>query len=383
MKKVFYLGITFFILIEFLNNYLLMRYPGSQQLNSVTFSHALYHYKIYFEIALLILITFSSIRVFRSGKIVIPMLFIVLGIASYVSFNYIITAERFFQQPKHFIMTSVAKNKVDTDKLVIGVSVNGVSKAYPVHFIMYHHQVPDTIDNKSIIVTYCPLCRTGRVYEPIVNGVHETFRLVGVNHSNAMIEDFTTKSWWSQETGICIAGKLKGTTLNEIQSYNMTLKQWIELHPNTSIMQPDPDYIKRYRTVDDYAVADSVETGNWKDQAFVVGVIVNTAATAYQWNQIVSSRVINDTVGNTPIVVVVAMDNKSFFVFENPTASPVLYQDNKLVVGNKEYMLSGVPLTEGIEPLIPVRAYREKWFSWKYAHPKTLRYTENTTQQPD
>ncbi|HEX5003066.1 MAG TPA: DUF3179 domain-containing (seleno)protein [Bacteroidia bacterium] len=377
MKKTFYRGIALFILLEFLNNYLLMRYPGSQRLNSIAFSHGLYQNKIYLEIVLGALILISCVRLFRSGKVVVPMLFIILGIASYVCFNFIITAERFFQQPKHFIMTSVAQNKVDTDKLVIGITVHGISKAYPVHYIMYHHQVPDTLGSQPIIVTYCPLCRTGRVYDPHVNGKHETFRLVGVNHSNAMIEDFTTKSWWSQETGVCIAGKLKGTTLTEIPSYNMTLKQWIGLHPNTTIMQPDPAYLNRYRTVDDYRVDNGNETGDWKDQTFVVGVIVDSSATAYQWNQLVKNRVINDTVGSTSIMVVVANDNKSFFVFENPSTSPVIYRSDTLVVAYRDYMFSGVPLTEGDAPLKPVRAYREKWFSWKYAHPQTTRYSAN------
>jgi hypothetical protein len=50
------------------------------------------------------------------------------------------------------------------------------------------------------MVTYCTVCRTGRVYGPIINGKKETFRLVGMDHFNAMLEDATTKSWWQQAT---------------------------------------------------------------------------------------------------------------------------------------------------------------------------------------
>ena len=69
------------------------------------------------------------------------------------------------------------------------------------------------------MITYCTVCRTGRVYSPIVNGKLEKFRLVGMDHFNAMFEDETTKSWWQQATGIAIAGPLKGSRLEEIPSH--------------------------------------------------------------------------------------------------------------------------------------------------------------------
>jgi hypothetical protein len=67
------------------------------------------------------------------------------------------------------------------------------------------HQVRDSINHIPVMVTYCTVCRTGRIYNPIVNGKAETFRLVGMDHFNAMFEDATTKSWWRQSTGECIA----------------------------------------------------------------------------------------------------------------------------------------------------------------------------------
>jgi hypothetical protein len=63
------------------------------------------------------------------------------------------------------------------------------------------------------MITYCTVCRTGRVFEPVVNGKFEKFRLVGMDHFNAMFEDVTTKSWWRQVTGEAITGKLKGQQL--------------------------------------------------------------------------------------------------------------------------------------------------------------------------
>ena len=101
-------------------------------------------------------------------------------------------------------------------RLVIGVVNNGEAKAYPIRFLGYHHQVQDTVGGKPVIVTYCTVCRTGRVFEPMVNGKPEKFRLVGMDHFNAMFEDATTKSWWRQVNGEAITGKLKGQQLPEV-----------------------------------------------------------------------------------------------------------------------------------------------------------------------
>src|SRR5206468_83632 len=99
-----------------------------------------------------------------------------------------------FYQPRHKNVVTVADNKVGLNKLVIGVTLNGEAKAYPIEIIGYHHQVQDTIGGTPVIVTYCTVCRTGRVFSPFVNGKKENFRLVGMDHFNAMFEDNTTKS---------------------------------------------------------------------------------------------------------------------------------------------------------------------------------------------
>jgi hypothetical protein len=44
------------------------------------------------------------------------------------------------------------------------------------------------------MITYCTVCRTGRVFSPDVDGKPETFRLVGMDHFNAMFEDENQKA---------------------------------------------------------------------------------------------------------------------------------------------------------------------------------------------
>lgn len=379
MKKIFYIGILTFILFEFLVNYLIMPHPGSQHLNSVEFAHALYQGKIFIEIALLLLILYSAIKLFKSGKIIIPILFIIAGIVSYISFTIIFTAEYRYRLPNNLTFELDSNSKVDLEIPIIGIEFNGEAKAYSVPFIRYHHQVIDKIGGKDVIVTYCGICRTGRVYEPIVNDKMAKFRLVGVNRFNAMFEDNFTKSWWSQETGVCIAGKLKGERLPEVNCNNMVLRKWLELYPNSKIMQPDPDFIRKYKTRnDDYAANDRnpailEEGGTWSTHTYIVGISHNGNAIAYEWNYIVNHNMINGKIGETKFCLMLSNDNKSFSVLENPSVNDGYLNNDTLYIDSIPYNFAGINLINSTQELKKINAYREFWFSWKYAYPHTTK----------
>jgi Protein of unknown function (DUF3179) len=133
-------------------------------------------------------------------------------------FNFRFEADKMFYQPANKTFAAAASNKIPLDRLVIGVVINNEAKAYPIQVIGYHHQVRDTLGNTPVMITYCTVCRTGRVFLPLVHGSPEDFRLVGMDHFNAMFEDARTKSWWQQATGTSIAGPLKNAQLTEIPS---------------------------------------------------------------------------------------------------------------------------------------------------------------------
>ena len=200
------------------------------------------------------MISIALILAFKEGKNweKISLSLALLGyIPVFVLFNYRFEADKIFLQAanKSFIPTAAS---IDKSKLVIGVVVNGEAKAYPIQLIGYHHQVMDTVGNEPVIVTYCTVCRTGRVYSTMVNGRHESFRLVGMDHFNAVFEDETTKTWWQQATVQAIAGPLKGSALKEIPSTQLTVDSWMRQYPNSMVMGPDPLYDERYFKLEDY-----------------------------------------------------------------------------------------------------------------------------------
>ena len=200
------------LLTEILRVYFIMPFPGSQQSNSIDWAFFIEKYKWLLRIIGLVLIAGPAWRVFSSKKIlpkVLLSLFVLLYGIIFFFFNFRFEADKMFYQPTVKNFAGVSGNTIDSNKLVIGIEINGQSRAYPIQLIGYHHQVRDTVGNTPVMITYCTVCRTGRVYSPFVNGKPETFRLVGMDHFNAMFEDETTKSWWQQATGVCDCRTIK------------------------------------------------------------------------------------------------------------------------------------------------------------------------------
>jgi len=377
MKKIFCLGFIGLLLFEIANVYFIMPMPGSQRMNSIGLAYFLYSWRWIFRavFALLLLIGLFKTNGKRRWTLSIPL--ILLAAVIYMA-NFRMAADAMFKQPDSIVLATAKTNKVDSNRLVIGVVNNGVAKAYPIRFLGYHHFVYDSIAGKDILVTYCTVCRTGRVFEPIVNGKKEQFRLVGMDHFNAMLEDATTKSWWRQSTGKAIAGKLKGTKLNEVLSTQTTLAQWLELYPSSLIMQADKNSLEKYDTTYKYEDGKSkskltgTDSLSWKDKSWVIGVKIDSSYKAFDWNELKQKKILQTKIGGTNAFVILAKDGKSFFAFQNPFNTAVNFENDTLQIAGKKYKLNG----EGIDTafnLRPVKAYQEFWHSWQTFQPNTIR----------
>ena len=377
MKPLFYAGLFGLLLFEILNVYFIMPMPGSQRMSSIDLAYFLHSWRWVFRIVFFGMLTYGFFKA-RKHKwfSLVAVLFVSAGI--YI-LNFVMAADHMFYQPRQLLLVGVGANKVDTQRLIIGVAVNGHAKAYPIQFLGYHHQVFDSIGGSPIIVTYCTVCRTGRMFQPIVHGRLEKFRLVGMDHFNAMFEDATTKSWWRQATGEAITGRLKGIKLPEILSTQTSLGEWIRLYPNTLVMQPDPAFITSYDSTLKYENGKSKgsltrsDSLSWQDKSWVVGVKIGNTTRVYDWNKLKSRRVIQDTIDKTVIGLVLARDNKTFFAFS--LLSPgdkLLIQNDTLLIANDKYRLDGQGITTA-KSLERRPAYQEFWHSWRTFHPESMR----------
>lgn len=380
MKRLFYFGLVLLVLFEIANVYFIMPMPGSQRMTSIDFAYRLYSWRWLFRAIFAVMIVAGAASAWRAPgrqRFAAPAALVLAAIIVYV-LNFQMSADHMFVAPSSVTMLPADRSKVDTARLVVGIDVDGQARAFPIQFIGYHHQVRDTVAGKPVMVSYCTVCRTGRVFSPVVDGRSETFRLVGMDHFNAMFEDASTHSWWRQANGEAIAGPSKGKALTEIPSRQVTLAEWLREHPSSLIMQADSGLKGHYSKDFDYETGKSrksltgTDTVSWHDKAWVVGITVNGQSKAYDWNRLRREKVINDVVGGRPIVLALAPDTTSFAAFVRPNpAARFTVRNDSLVTGVASYAFNGSGANGTLES---VKASQEFWHSWRTFQPATARY---------
>ena len=380
MKRLFGLGTLGLLITEIANVYFIMPMPGSQQMRSIDAAYAIYTWRWPLRIVFGAMMLAGAAAVWRLPswrRWLAPACVALAAVVAYAT-NFRMAADHMFLQPTTLDMQPVARNAVKLNRLVVGLVINGDARAYPLQFIGYHHQVRDSVGGRNVLVSYCTVCRTGRVFVPMVDGRLETFRLVGMDHFNAMLEDRTTGSWWRQANGEAITGARKGTALAELPRLQVTLEQWLALYPKSLIMQGDPafadEYAKSYRYERGWSKSKltGTDTASWHDKSWVVGVSLKRHSKAYDWNRLQRERVVNDEIGGTPVVVVLGADSLSYFAFRRPDAATrFALRGDSLVAGGHAYALSGEGETGRLELL---NASQEFWHSWRTFQPGTERY---------
>jgi hypothetical protein len=379
-RLTFTMGVVALILFEIAHVWFIMPLPGSQRLRSLDVAYALHGARWIVRGISVALVAWGLVAAWRAPgwrRWLAPVSLLVAAAVVYAT-NVRMAADQIFRQPTRVELATAATNRVKSDRLVVGVVVNGQARAYPLQFIGYHHQVRDTVDGQPILVSYCTVCRTGRVFSPIVDGRPETFRLVGMDQFNAMFEDATTGSWWRQANGEAVTGRRRGLQLRELPSVQVTLAQWLAIHPDALVMQGDTLFAEEYAK--DYAfergtsrkALTGTDTVSWGEKAWVVGITADGASTAFDWNRLKRERVINAVVGRTPIVIALREDSASFFAFARPdTATRFALRGDSLVADGRAYGLDGRGTGDS---LVPIKASQEFWHSWRTFQPETGKY---------
>lgn len=395
MKPLFFiLSVLFLVLLEAARVYFIMPFPGSQRKETIDIAYWLHNNISWLRlIGWLVagLLLYLLVRTKKRGGRILAGAGILLYAFVFYFFNFRMLADKMFLQPKEKVFADSNNNKIPGDKLVIGLEINGVAKAYPIQVIGYHHQVRDTIGNTPVMVTYCTVCRTGRVFSPVVNGQPEEFRLVGMDHFNAMFEDSRTGSWWRQATGEAITGPLKGSSLEEIPSQQTSLAAWIATNPSSQIMQFDPSFVEDYEDLaefDNGTIKSSLEkrdSASWRFKSWVIGVHTKQESKAYDWNELVKRSIIQDSLSQLPLLILLEKDTVSFHVFNRMQGSQALHftwnaatQELRDVQTGSLWNLKGECIEGPLSGMAVqrIQAYQEFWHSWQSFHPDSKQYPE-------
>jgi peroxiredoxin len=308
------------------------------------------------------------------------------------------------------------------DDLVLGLSRNGIARAYPIKILNWHEIVNDRFGDEPIAITYCPLCNSGVAFRSALGREVLEFGVSGrLYKSDLVMYDRRTGSFWSQIEGRAIVGLLAGRQLERIPIDVLPWSAWRAAHPETTVLArpttrtrvggqpplaerreqakrggPRPiggggstsdagEFLRDYNT-DPYAWYRVNNTDTFgtplRDRrlaakAEVWGLTVGGQPKAYHGLALRRAGALNDEVGGEPILVLSAGNAVRAFERRLPSGEALTFEREGDMLTDREtgsrWTLDGTatdgPLTgTRLRPLVVTSSY---WFAWVAFHPST------------
>jgi hypothetical protein len=197
------------------------------------------------------------------------------------------------------------------EDLVIGVSRGGRSRAYPLQ-ILWTHEIVNDVFGGPLLVTYCPVCGSSVVAERTVDGEPTIFGVSGyLWRSDLVMYDRRTESLWSQIAATAIRGPRTGRELTLVPSAVSTWEAWRRSNPDTDVLLPPPLSTAMGESAEKpvyfpyrrHQLFSDRGTDEFDDRTAVKGVVVDGTARAYPFPVVEREEVINDRVGDHPVLV--------------------------------------------------------------------------------
>ncbi|MEQ8399191.1 DUF3179 domain-containing protein [Thalassobaculum sp.] len=146
------------------------------------------------------------------------------------------------------VFVSVAEDAgLADDEPVIGLSIAGDARAYPLQILIWHEIANDVVGGVPVAVTYCPLCNAAIVFDRRVDGRTLSFGTTGkLRRSDLVMYDRETESWWQQFLGEAIVGKMTGQSLQTVPARLESFARFRARHPAGRVQVPNDRSLRPY-----------------------------------------------------------------------------------------------------------------------------------------
>jgi hypothetical protein len=239
------------------------------------------------------------------------------------------------------------------------------------------------------------------VWTRTIKGLTLTFHLAGINNQNFLMRDDQTGTFWQQVSGRAISGPLAGSQLDRVYSDELTFGLWSKLAPGGAVLLPVVKDAHEYEAKDweiRMAKARTVlvfPKTPLKPRDLVLGVSLGGSSRAYEVKRVVGEKLLEDSPGGEPVLLVVGPDGASIRVFRaelngageaiefyhktevvasagNSAADPKapLFMDSETA---SEWNFDGCAVKGKLAGrcLTPVPVIKDYWFDWRNYHPDT------------
>ncbi len=212
-----------------------------------------------------------------------------------------------------FTIFEFADNWIDDLEPVIAFDLNGESKAYPLQILIWHEIVNDVVGGVPVAVTFCPLCNSAIVFDRRLDGVTYDFGTSGkLRHSDLVMWDRQTESWWQQFTGEGIVGELAGKKLKFLATSLVSYSDYKAANPEGRVLSRETGYVRNYGQ-NPYAGYDRIDNspflfsgdtdGRLLPMERIAAATVGDVDVAFPFSVLEAERVVNYAVNGQDVAV--------------------------------------------------------------------------------
>ncbi len=200
---------------------------------------------------------------------------------------------------------------------VFGLSFNGDSRAYPLRILDWHEMANDVVGGVPVSLAYCTLCGAGIAFDGRASdGNTYTFGSSGfLFRSTKLMYDRQMRTLWNQLTGEPVLGELADddVKLTVLPIVLTSWSDWKEQHPDTVVLDLDTGHQRPYApgaAYGDYFSSPDTMFPVWQRsrllpaKARIFALNLDDVPKAYPLDALAEEQVVNDTVGQTSVVVV-------------------------------------------------------------------------------
>lgn len=224
-----------------------------------------------------------------------------------------------------FVSVRAANDYLADDEVGLSVVIDDIARFYPYQILVWHEIVNDTFNDQRVLVTYCPLCFTGIVFDPVVDGERVEFGTSGkLWNSNLLMYDRKTDSLWSQVIGEAVVGEMTGTKLATLSSDTVKYGDWKQQFPDGEVLSKDTGIARSYGQdpYGDYYTTPGVyfpvnhRDDRLPEKAFVLGIVIDGVAKAYDPEAVKRVGEVRETFQGVPLVVRYEEDLDAVRIYE-------------------------------------------------------------------
>jgi hypothetical protein len=209
---------------------------------------------------------------------------------------------------------------LEADEPVFGLAWNGDARAYPLRIMDWHEMANDVVGGVPVSLAYCTLCGAGIAFDGRAsNGETYTFGSSGfLFRSNKLMYDRQTRTLWNQLTGEPVLGPLVDTAGPALQLELLpvvltTWEAWQAQHPDTVVLDIQTGYERPYlpgAAYGGYFASTETMFPVWQrsslleTKARIYALRIDGVPKAYPLATLAQEGVVNDTLADTPVVLV-------------------------------------------------------------------------------